>query len=361
VKYGKLPPDSQTFMKFMDWLFFCDWIAGKADPMVAESLAANVIEKLTVMVGPMISKPAEDVAIAAMTYMTACVTQVRSPKLLAAFVSFLVGGRTNAKEGATPSPSLAHVLIERCNHGSEEVSTSSLRLLLQLLSKRNEQVLNALVLQYITETPASADVSGTDAVHGMRSIASTLLSQVPKNLRSADDEESYRLYFIDAQDRSSEIHRVCKRWTGAGKPVVNNGAGAAVVYTCASPFVAALTTRLRSISNQEYMLNLLVTAIISALLEFPHEAIHQCLLGANPESIVPVMAQICTELKAYASRVDNVTQRLHDTRKKLVSGVGTSNEAYGSFLHAMIIFEDFSKELVARALVHTDEMLLAGL
>ena len=34
------------------------------------------------------------------------------------------------------------------------------------------------------------------------------------------------------------------------------------------------------------------------------------------------------------------------------------HQPHVDFLHPMIVFEDFSKELVARALVHSDEMLL---
>ena len=41
-----------------------------------------------------------------------------------------------------------------------------------------------------------------------------------------------------------------------------------------------------------------------------------------------------------------------------IEGEPTAEEPHVDFLHPMIVFEDLSKELVARALVHSDEMLL---
>ena len=222
-KHAALPLESKQFLQFMDWLFFCDFVAGKAELVVAQSIAANVVNKLVVMVRPMLSKQAENVAIAAMTYMTACVTQIKAPPLVSAFVSFLVGGgnmSSSNDDGGGGGGSLAPMLIDRCNHMSDEVSLSSLRLLHQLLLKRDEQVLHGLVLQYMEEVEAplpgeKADVDSSvsttptpiptsapshapaptpapDAVQELRLVASTLLSQVPENLRSADDEDSYR-------------------------------------------------------------------------------------------------------------------------------------------------------------------------
>ena len=47
----------------------------------------------------------------------------------------------------------------------------------------------------------------------------------------------------------------------------------------------------------------------------------------HPDSVVPVMAQICAELKAKATRIDNVALRLKDTRNKMIKGEPTAEEA----------------------------------
>ena len=83
-----------------------------------------------------------------------------------------------------------------------------------------------------------------------------------------------RLYFIDAQDRSSECHRKCKRWSGEGKMKASKskstkkGSASTLRYKCRSPFVGVLFQRLRTIVNQPYHLTLVVTAVLTTLLEY---------------------------------------------------------------------------------------------
>ena len=179
-------------------------------------------------------------------------------------------------------------------------------------------MLNNLLLQHIiADADNSATAAAIDAVQELRDIGNTLLSQVPTHLRTGDDEESYRLYFIDAHERASSCHRVCRKWAGPGKlpsrkrpappskgytgrggkvggsvaSVADNefpggvadiaaaialdgadaavtsagadgdGAGAAVSYKCTAPFVTVLTRRLRRMATQSYQVNLLITAV----------------------------------------------------------------------------------------------------
>jgi len=382
--YKALTPDTQAFMHFMDWLHFIDAIAWKALPVISQALTAHIVSQLTLVVEPMLSQQAEQVALTTTVYITACITQISAPVLLQGFVNFLVAGAAPAVDGAdsaTDAQKLSKILITRCDDMSDELSAASLYLFCQLLSRKNEKVLNGLALGHIEQCQSpGAAVAGKEA---LLDASEKLLKQIPDHLKSADDESSFRMYFIDAQERASACMEACQQWSvkddfnrgaGARKAQVAadvSGDGAAsepagdggnnICYRCRSPLITILISRLRQMLNQPFHLNLLVTAMLSSLLEYPHEKLHQCLYGSEPNGLMAVMTQLCGELKARAGRIDNVNNRLNDCRQTLTRGTAAPGDVtmpFSDFLHAMIVFEDFTKELVARAIVHTNDNLL---
>eukprot|EP00039_Didymoeca_costata_P015434 m.262212 g.262212 ORF g.262212 m.262212 type:complete len:303 (+) comp16222_c1_seq8:6525-7433(+) len=202
-KHQGMPPESQDFFRFMDWIHFCDDLCWKANKEIAKSFSSHVLSALRLSVGQMLSQQSEHVATTTTMYLTACVTQITAPQLLNAFSSFLIGNsdETDLSVEAEALKDLPSLIINRCNDISEELSAVTLHLFLQFLSKRKETVLQGLVLKHIQRKESD---NSPDLVAVLQDTSKRLMASVPDELRSADDEESYRAYFIDAQEQVVE-------------------------------------------------------------------------------------------------------------------------------------------------------------
>ena len=209
--FSSLSPDLQAFMQFMDWLHFCDAVSWKALPVISQALTTNVVRSLYLVVEPMLSQQAEQVALTTTIYITACIAQISAPVFLEGFVGFLVAGAAGDPE--TDAHKLSEILIARCDDMSDDLSAASLYLFCQLLSKKTEKVLNGLVLRHIQayRPPDNAANEGD-----VLAASEKLLQQIPDHLKSADDESSFRMYFIDAQERASACASACQKWKTAG-------------------------------------------------------------------------------------------------------------------------------------------------
>lgn len=130
---------------------------------------------------------------------------------------------------------------------------------------------------------------------------------------------------------------------------------------CSSPFLAVLARRLRQLPTQSHAQNLLITGNYASLFEYPTVALHAILLGTNEGSLFSTFEQLCTELNAKSARIDNIETRLDEIRHNLevVSAEYTRTDSMSTTLQAIIVLEEFSKEVAARLLVQCNEMLLA--
>eukprot|EP00051_Salpingoeca_urceolata_P021310 m.332041 g.332041 ORF g.332041 m.332041 type:complete len:698 (+) comp19775_c3_seq1:592-2685(+) len=393
---------TQIFLQFMRMLQYCDEAIRLSEPVISQALSEAVLQQfLTPVVGPRISQRSEQVNVAATNILTACVTQLWSTQLQNAFVEFLLGSNDSADF------QLRNLLIDRCNDMSNEVSLSTLLLFQKLVDSRNEECFVLLGFSRLasasssTEADASEPADEGDHLSETRRLVSRLLAVVPTELKScssADEQFTYREYLQDAQHQVLACFEACRSWTGEGaralpadQSFVHSGddddhdagvtaasgdnAGAAVENSVDPPtplqadaagnkFLETLLLRLRDLANQPYAMNLAVTALLSNIIQFPHESLQHFLLGPQPGSLLSMLNKISSDVQTRAGRIPNVEQRLAEARQALVDPTASLAPSLSpeqvNLLHAVIVLEEFCKELAAIVLVKANALLLEG-
>lgn len=398
----------------MDWVHYCDDIMDACSADLATHLLGDIIARFFVaQIVPMLTQQSEEVAYATTCYVTACVTQISSPMFLRRVAAFLLGPPTCSPDtggAGAPSPTsiesserVCSLLVQRCDDISDELSAATLHLFCRLLRKRDHTILQALVLKHAKTQEAPMPLELRAA---MRAMADQLTAEMPENLRSDEQDASYKEHFIDAQKAVLESRRTgmlvnCESSEGAqtadsGEAAdegptfdddeveeVGEGAGSAgpaveavndegaddglkmagsvveMDNPCSSPFLQVLARKLRQLPNQPHSLNLLVTANYVALLEYSSPVLQAVLLTPNDNSLFAAFSAVCHELRSKSARIDNVEARLHEEREKLATLLQAETlHQMSKSLQAMIVLEEFSKEVAARLLVQCNEMLL---
>ncbi|XP_045843636.1 FHF complex subunit HOOK interacting protein 2B isoform X3 [Meles meles] len=140
-------PGKEALAAFLGWFDYCDHLITEAHTVVAEALAKVVAEKFFVeILQPHLLHVSEQSVLTSTALLTAMLRQLRSPVLLREAVAFLLG--TDPQPAAPddgPHTLCAH-LIGHCDHLSDEISITTLRLFEELLQKPHEQVIHGLVL-----------------------------------------------------------------------------------------------------------------------------------------------------------------------------------------------------------------------
>lgn len=413
-KYAGLEDECLAFLAFMDCIHYCDDLLEDCNPDVAQHIVDTIRARLLEQaVGPMLMQHSEDVACTATSYVIACINQVSSPHFLQAFTTFLFGDGT--EDGKSK---MSDMLVQRCDDISDELSLVTLHLFLRMLMKRDVRVLQTLILRYADEADGAdehaSQISLPALQAAMRAQAEGMLEKIPEDLRSGDLDDSYKAYFIDAQEKIWECRNHAAHWNPvrmadasliaeeedegpdfsaesggddddddgeeeaeadptdhaegvgtetkeAGQPTA--GGGAAWTGTpCKSPLIGVLLRRLRSMPTQAYSMNLLITANFAALFEFTHPALQSILLSSGDDGLAAAYSQLCAEIKSKSCRIDNVEDRLRNERSQLTMSeedhTRDSTLPAIKTLQSIILLEEFAKEVASRLFVQCNEMLL---
>ncbi|XP_067386371.1 FHF complex subunit HOOK-interacting protein 2B isoform X2 [Emydura macquarii macquarii] len=143
-------PGKGSLDAFFSWLDYCDHLVREAHPVVAAAVTTDIGEKLFQgILRPQLLQMSELGILTSTAMLTAVVRQISAPALLQEMVMFLLGTERQP-EAVTDSPQqhfLRCQLIEHCNHLSDEISITTLRLFEELLRKPHEHVLYSLVLR----------------------------------------------------------------------------------------------------------------------------------------------------------------------------------------------------------------------
>lgn len=406
AKHASTPDDARAFFEFMDWLHFCDDVMESCSDKLAAHLVGDIVSRFFVtQLVPMLTQQSEEVAYATTCYLTACVTQISSPVFLRGVASFLLGppSKTQA-DSPTISPTeseasekVCGLLVQRCDDISDELSAATLHLFSRLLHKRDQSIIDALVLKHAASNAPPPVTALRRAMHAM---ADRFTAEMPDNLRTDEDDISYKEHFIDAQKSVLESRRlgllINANSSGASPDTGNmaetddtgpnfdddddaeeaGGEGTAsptqtvdafdldgtpveIDNPCPSPFLQVLARKLRQLPNQPHSLNLLITANYAALLEFPSPVLQSVMLTRSEHSLFAAFSAVCQELRSKSARIDNVEARLQEEREKLATLLQAETlHQMSKSLQAMIVLEEFSKEVAARLIVQCNEILL---
>ncbi|KAF7644206.1 hypothetical protein LDENG_00225990 [Lucifuga dentata] len=141
-------PGSEHVTSFFCWFDFLDHLMTEAPQVLAVKLAQCVRGSwMLAALQPQLLHTSEQEVLIATAMLCAAIRLVHSDALLDQLVHFLFGRHTQPKDAHTQT--LTHVLLQRCDHISDQISMASLCLVEELLRKPHRDILDTLVLSYL--------------------------------------------------------------------------------------------------------------------------------------------------------------------------------------------------------------------
>ncbi|XP_060509320.2 FHF complex subunit HOOK-interacting protein 2B isoform X5 [Panthera onca] len=368
-------PGKEALAAFLGWFDYCDHLITEAHVVVADALAKAVAEKLFMeILQPHLLHVSEQSVLTSTALLTAMLRQLRSPALLQEAVAFLLGADPQPAAPEDGPRSLCAHLIGHCDHLSDEISITTLRLFEELLQKPHEQVLRSLVLcnlegrhyvargspepesyedtldleedPYFTDgflnssfqpsaKPPPAPATNSDGKTAVTEIVNRVLSLsflclVPEEAKTSAflEETGYDTYVHDAYGLFQECSSRVAPW---GWPL---GPTPLDPHEPERPFfeghfLRMLFDRMSRILEQvvnrtgpwlqgykPYSLNLQVTSVLSRLALFPHPLIHEYLLdpyinlAPGCRSLFSVLVRVIGDLMQRIQRVPQFPGKL---------------------------------------------------
>ncbi|VFV34873.1 Hypothetical predicted protein [Lynx pardinus] len=391
-------PGKDALAAFLGWFDYCDHLITEAHVVVADALAKAVAEKLFMeILQPHLLHVSEQSVLTSTALLTAMLRQLHSPALLREAVAFLLGADPQPAAPEDGPRTLCAHLIGHCDHLSDEISITTLRLFEELLQKPHEQVLRSLVLcnlegrhyvargspepesyedtldleedPYFTDgflnssfqpsaKPPPAPATNSDGKTAVTEIVNSFLCLVPEEAKTSAflEETGYDTYVHDAYGLFQECSSRVSPW---GWPL---GPTPLDPHEPERPFfeghfLRMLFDRMSRILEQPYSLNLQVTSVLSRLALFPHPLIHEYLLdpyinlAPGCRSLFSVLVRVIGDLMQRIQRVPQFPGKLLLVRKQLMGQVPGEQLDHQTLLQGVVVLEEFCKELAAIAFV----------
>ncbi|KAG7489254.1 hypothetical protein JOB18_007868 [Solea senegalensis] len=381
-------PASDHVTNFFCWFDFLDHLMKEAPQVLSVKLACCVHHLwLSDAVQSQLLHTCEQVVLVTTSVLCAVVRLVQSSSLLDQLVHFLLRRQT-----------LTHLLLEHCDHISDQISIVSLSLVEELLQKPHREILNILVLDFLqsrrylsphavgvddrrTETSEDSDDLEDDPFFSdslfsdsqllphppppplllsgpgsSTDVINSFLCLVPVQVRSAQlmKEGGYESYVHDAHTMVTKCQSLSQSWDWplSLPPPSYSSSGEGEEFFEGHLF-KVLFDRLGRILEQPYELNLQLTAVLSRLSAFNHPLLHEYLL--NPyihlspcsKSLFSVLIRVMGELMQRIQQISNLSDRLLDTRRHLLGLSYNTGPEHQTLLRGVIVLEEFCKELAA--------------
>ncbi|XP_060787215.1 FHF complex subunit HOOK-interacting protein 2B [Neoarius graeffei] len=400
-------PAQEHMDRFFCWLDYCDQLIKDTPEVLAVKLSRALHQQwLTGIVQPQLLQMSEVCVLVHTALLSRCVHYTQSTILLHELVHFLLGSDTQREQtSATPPHThmLRYHLLKHCDHISDEISITTLRLFEELLKKPDKHILTNLVLrnlesrsyrlpgsgcsderpgvdpdfledsEELEEDPFFTESEFSDSEHLLslsreerKSSAHTQIAEtvnsflclVPQEAKTSQHVQGagYDTYVHDALKSMKECSAVCADWGWPDVPkpteVLSNSAD---FYE--GHFLKVLLDRIARILEQPYELNLQVTSVLSQLAVFPHPHLHEYLLdpyislSPGTRSLFSTLVRVIGELMQKIQHIPDFTQRLITVRKQLMGLEEDTVVEHGTLLKGVIVLEEFCKELAAIAFV----------
>ncbi|CAN7998600.1 unnamed protein product [Ixodes hexagonus] len=388
-----LAPGKRRLLCFFKWLGFLDTLVELSHAMIGDRLGQTFAEDFLrgALRKDFSSADTEEAFLFVVSLVTTCLRNVTSGPLVSAFGCFLLGDAER--------PSLKDALIERCRHpeASPQLLLATLQVFEELLQRPSRDVLDSLVLGHLVgrgyhgaiddETndpsddsdgprddldvsPGSSPVSRTFAPARIHRILNCFLLLLPDEIKSCEDP-GYDAYIADAHRQYQEALAVSEAWEWPNEPLREEHAGAEDDQSSDSqpeadhrgfqegPFLALVLDCIERMHRQPYDVNLLVTSLVSRLALFAHPNLHEYLLNPllplapGARSLFSSLLKVVQEIQLVVKGTESLRRKLVLTRSALL-GDGGDDTALGeesSVLEALIVIEEFCKELAAVAFV----------
>lgn len=404
VSWGLFPKDDEQhhfigryqLTSFLCWLDFADCLArenlGVAD-LMGMLFREHVLEKI---VEPNLL---EICAPFGLVMTTKIIKQMRSESLQEEIATWLVGTEINGTD------CLLNILIENAQDNCD-VLLQTLQMVEALLDNPNERILHSMMFIYVSNrgyfdsTKAGEIESWSDeedqrekrrgsvenvmksktmAPNNILKIINNFLLLLPRQLMAESVGTCYEEYMQDASrhyqlwikktskfhwpvEASSPVRRAPLKSTDSNEC---NDSGISEEYMFyEGPLLRLLFNQIRNMGSQPYEMNLASIAILSKLALLPHPYLHEILLGTEIP-IVPgvstlfiVIQSLSKKLLAEIPRYPDFSNKIRETAKRLLTNPPLIKEepkyvaeANDSVFEALIVLEEFCKELAAIAFI----------
>ncbi|CAI9556241.1 unnamed protein product [Staurois parvus] len=144
-----MPPEMASVRRFLCWLKFCNSLLQESHEIVAVSIANAITEVyLQGKLQDELLQVSELHILKSTALLTALLQHLNSPPLLhQQLLIFILGEEKGPERKSDRSPQLRSQLIQRCNHLSDEISLTTMRLFEEMFQSSDEMALNSLVLR----------------------------------------------------------------------------------------------------------------------------------------------------------------------------------------------------------------------
>ncbi|XP_055000822.1 FHF complex subunit HOOK interacting protein 2B isoform X2 [Sorex araneus] len=393
-------PGREALAAFLGWFDYCDHLILEAHPVVADALAKAVADKLLVeILQPQLLHVSEQALLTATALLTAMLRQLRAPALLREMVAFLLGPDQPPASAAPDDspPTLCTHLIRHCDHLSEEISITTLRLFEELLQKPDPRIVHSLVLCHLegrpyvargcpepenyedtldleedpyfsdgfldagfqpSAKPPPAPATNSDGRTAVTEIVNSFLCLVPEEAKTSAflEETGYDTYVHDAYGLFQECSSRVAPWGWPPSPAPLDPHEPERPFF-EGAFLQMLFDRMSRILEQPYSLNLQVTSVLSRLALFPHPHVHEYLLdpyislAPGCRSLFSVLVRVIGDLMQRIQRIPQFPGKLLLVRKQLMGQVPGEHLDHQTLLQGVVVLEEFCKELAAIAFV----------
>ncbi|RVE68738.1 hypothetical protein OJAV_G00094630 [Oryzias javanicus] len=376
---------ADSLSSFFLWLDFLDQLTSEAPQVLAVKVTQGFHQAwLLGSLHPQLIHTCEQVVLGSTAVLCAVVRQLTSWPLLDQLVHFLL-----------KTPPLMPLLLQRCDHISDQISMMSLCLVEELLQKPHRDILDVLVLRFLQsrsyllagqeERPVESSQSSEDSQEleedpffsdsfsdtqllppplprppaGLGStadIVNSFLCLVPVQVRSSQllQEGGYESYVHDAHTLVTQCQTLALSWDWPQGLPCPSGEEA---HFSEGPLLKVLLDRLGRILEQPYELNLQLTAVLSRLSAHSHPLLHEYLLDPyitlSPcsRSLFSVLVRVMGELMQRIQQIPDLPDRLLNTRRDLLGMSHNNGQEHLTLLQGIIVLEEFCKELAAIAFV----------
>nr|XP_033805953.1 protein FAM160B2 isoform X2 [Geotrypetes seraphini] len=397
--------------EFLLWMDYCGELVRGAHMVVSKAIAKSIADGFFhgVLLAQLLQM-SEFGILNATAILSALVRQISAPALLEQLVFFILGTdrQPEAASDLHHRHPLRDLLIEHCNHLSDEISIATLRLFEELLHKPHEHIVCNLVLrnlegrgyavrpsvgqeetstvdlehyqdtEELEEDPYFTDVFPdtnflacsnvlqcprpapikSDKNAETNQIVNSFLCLVPDEAKTPQSVEDagYDTYVHDALGLFHECRANVSTWNWPQTPRPLEVRDMETNFY-EGHFLKVLFDRMLGILDQPYELNLQLTSVLSRLALFPHPHIHEYLLdpyislAPGSRSLFSVLVRVIGDLMQRIQRVFHFSAKLLLVRKQLMGLASEELIDHLTLLKGVVVLEEFCKELAAVAFV----------
>lgn len=395
-EYNAMPPEVCAVRRFLCWVEYCHCLLKESHEMIAVTIADAITDRYLRGILQEELLHVSELRILRSTAMLSAVLQRLTPSpLTQRLLSFLLGEDRGSEKRSDNAPQLRAQLIQRCNHLSDEISLTTLRLFEDVLQFPEEICMYNLVLRnlqsrcYLSAVNEEGRVQDSEAFEGTDELEEdpyftdgfpdtglrlnngnqdrgtesagteqsvrSFLSLVPEEMKSSNS--GFDTYLQDAlvQYRSCSQHTTLWGWPTSPQPLSTGHSGQEEFYE--GLFLQVLLDRLGSILDQPYEVNLQVTSLLTRIALFPHPHSQEYLLNPfinlapGARTLFSVLVRVVADLAQRSQRISNFQEMLLLVRRQLTGETPVGSLGHETLCKGVVVLEEFCKELAAAACV----------